>query len=109
MAAAIRNLGSSKTSSKGFFSERGSRESLSGRGKGVSGGGGPSNKKWTRLAASVMKDVDVVISLMVSEGIPGGSGLKISSLMSSWYLLFWSRYFHFLVGKWKATGCPFRQ
>ena len=70
MAAAIRNLGSSEASSNGS-SARESKSSFSGRGDRVSSGGGPSNRDWTSLAASVMKEVDAVISSVTSKG---GSG-----------------------------------
>ena len=88
VAAAIRNFGSSEASLNGS-STRKSESSSSGGGGGVSGGGGPSNKDWTSLAASVMKEVDAVISSVTSEG---GSvvacGWAISSLMLAWNFLF---------------------
>ena len=87
MAAAMRNLGSSEVSSKGS-SVRESKSS-SGRGDGVSGGSGSSNKDWTSPAASVMKEVDAVISSVISEiGSGAGSGWKMSSSTSEWNLLF---------------------
>jgi hypothetical protein len=87
----MRNLGSSVRKSKSFSSGEDNK---------VNSGGGPSNKDWTSPVTSVMKEVDAMISLVTFEGGPGlGTILKTSSSMSSWNLLFWSRYFHFLVGK----------
>ena len=88
MAVAIRNLGSSEASSNGSLARK-SESSFSGGGDRVSGGGGPLNKDWTSLAASVRKEVDAVISSVTSEG---GSvvamGWVMSSSMSDWNFLF---------------------
>ena len=88
VAVAMRNLGSSEASLKGS-SARKSESSSSGGGDRVSGGGGPLNKDWTSPAASVMKEVDTVISSVTSKGgsVVAG-GWVISSSMSEWNLLF---------------------
>ena len=88
MTVAIRNLGSSEVSLKGSLLRESKSFSLGG-GDGVSSRGGPSNKDWTSPAASVMKEVDTVISSVISEGGSGpGAGLKTSSSMSWWNLQF---------------------
>ena len=99
VAAAMRNLGSSEASSNDS-SASGSGSSSSGGGDGVSGGGGPSNRDWTSPAASVMKEVDAVISSVTSEGgsVMAG-GWMVSSSTLPWNLLVWSRYFHLWVGR----------
>ena len=95
VAAAMRNLGSSEASLNDSLAN-GSGSSFSGGGDGVSGGGGPSNKDWISPAASVMKEVDAVISSVTSEGgsVMAG-GRTMSSSTFPWNLLVWSRYLHF--------------
>ena len=108
----MRNLGSVEASLKGS-SIRESKFSSSGGGDGVSSRGGSSNKDWMSPTISVIKEVDAVISSVISKtgsgadsGVGSGIGWKMLFSMSSQYLLFWSRYFHFLVGKWYAIGQP---